>query len=124
MQDLYLRFTSDIDKDLDNGSSVHFTGLDEGDRGIKENEIVIDGQICEKIDGHCVFDLENLIEDESIESIEELVAFIKEEGFYETEAYNTGNFESNWVIVKGKYIGECPEGCTITIQEIIYEAYK
>ena len=122
MKNLYIRFTTNIEKDLENGCSVHFTGETENDRAAKTNEIIVDGEICEKINGHCAFDLEDFIEEYSIETIEELIEEIRD-GFGFNEVYCTDAFGKDWVIVEGRYVENCPEGDVIIITDVKHKEY-
>lgn len=123
MENLYFRFTTDIDKDLDNGYSIHATGLEENIRPLESNEIIIDGFICEKLNGHCAFSLDDRIEDYDIETLDELIEDLRE-GFHYNDTYSTDYFGKNWVIVKGEFVDNCPEGEVIIITEVIHKEYE
>lgn len=118
---LYLRYSENISKDLKNGHSFHYTGLDKDYTiqqvaeycNIDESEIDYNEearQYVQVLPGLCAFELES---DNLEDAIEEA------KNFRYNSAYNSEDMNF-WHILSGEYCGDCPEGDCIDDAELLY----
>jgi hypothetical protein len=117
----FLRYSLNIDKDLERGISYHYTGLDktfsieeiENGTGLSIDELEYNEEAdmyVQPLSGLCAFELE-------AETIEEAIEEAR--GFRFNDVYNT---EAMYYfhILTGDYEDECPEGCVISNAELVY----
>ena len=117
----FLRYTENIEADIDRGYSYHLTGLEVNHYSVDqaaeyagcdaEDIEVVNGCYSQKLDGLCAFELD-------VDNLDDAIKAAKNFSF-SNSSYSSE--ENNWVIVKGVSIGRgCPEGETIVVQEVLY----
>lgn len=122
---LYLRYTENIEKDVERGVSYHYTGLDKdmtAEEVAEACNIEIDEieynedarQWVQVLSGLCAFQLEADNLEDAVEEAEE---------FEYNSVYNTRDM-GPYAIVEGDYAGECPEGDCISVTKVLYESGK
>lgn len=122
---LYLRYTENIEKDVERGVSYHYTGLDKDTTAeevanacnIDIDEVEYNGearQWVQVLPGLCAFELD-------ADNLEDAVKEAKD--FYNSSVYNTRDM-GPYAIVEGDYVGDCPEGDCISVTKILYESGK
>ena len=121
----YIRYSEEIEKDLERGCSFHYTGLDksfseediESATGLAFEELEYSeeaGQYVQPLAGLCAFELE-------AETVEEAIEEAKE--FHFNEVYNS-NSMSFFHVLEGEYADDCPEGVCITNASVLYSNEK
>lgn len=119
----YLRYSENIEKDIENGHSYHYTGLDKSDfkrksevaecLNIESSNVAYNkkvGQWVEELEGLCAFELESDNLDEAIEEAKD---------FRYNEVYNSEAMPF-WNILDANYVGECPEGDLISVNKLLF----
>lgn len=119
----YLRYSQNIEKDIQNEISFHYTGLDKNymktAKEVAETfNIDIDSVIfneearqwVQKLQGLCAFELEA---DNLEDAIEEAVEYEY------NDIYNSESLK-NWHILSGDYSGDCPERVCICNIELLH----
>lgn len=117
----FLRYSLNIDKDIERGVSYHYTGLDksfsieeiENCTGLSIDELEYNedaDMYVQPLLGLCAFELD-------AETLEE--ALKEARGFRFNDVYNSESMD-NFHILTGDYEDECPEGCVISNAELVY----
>lgn len=121
----YLRYSEEIERDLERGYSFHYTGMDksfseediESATGISFADLEYNeeaGQYVQPLAGLCAFELD-------AETVEEAIEEAKE--FHFNEVYNS-NAMNFYHIIAGEYADDCPEGVCITNVSVVYSNTK
>lgn len=120
---IYLRYSLNIEKDIERGVSYHYSGLDRRDYrttreaskalGLDASEVVFNKDsktYAQVLPGLCVFELES-------DNLEDAIEEAKQ--FRHGHVYNSNDMPY-WHILSGSYTGDCPEGDVINDIELLY----
>ena len=117
----YLRYTENIDADIERGYSYHLTGFSVDDFTVEqvaeyagcdvEDIEVVNGCYNQKLNGLCAFELYD------VETLEEAIEAAQ--NFHATDVYNSKT-NNTWVILDGVCVGDGVEGDTIAVLDILY----
>lgn len=120
---LYLRYTKNLEKDIDKGCSYHYTGMSKREietasevaeaLNIDENEIEYNEEAAQwvmPLPGLCAFEMDS---DNLEDAIEEAKVFDRG-GIYNSESMPF------WHIVEGVWIDDCPEGEVIIVTKVLH----
>ena len=120
----FLRYTETPNADVERGYSYHWGDFSEKEATIEEaaaaygcevDDIeVVNGVYNVSLAGLCAFALEAGDLEDAIEEAQ---------SHYFSDDYNA-NGSISYVIIKGSYIGECPEGDLIIAKEIVHTVKK
>ena len=121
----YIRYSEEIEKDVERGYSFHYTGMDksfseediESATGLAFDELEYNEeakQYVQPLAGLCAFELE-------AETVEEAIEEAKEFRFNEVYNSESMNF---FHILTGDYADDCPEGVCITNVSVVYSNTK
>ncbi|MGL5981369.1 MAG: hypothetical protein ACRCZY_10965 [Phocaeicola sp.] len=119
---LYLRYTENIQADIERGTSLHLSDFNLKDFATAEefaSSIDVDAdevayiedfrRWAQVLNGLCAFCLEAETLEEAIEEAERF----RRDDYYTDE-------DSTYAIVDAKYVGDCPEGDLIDNIEVLY----